>query len=318
MYCFTASVLRALSREELLFKARGELRSFRNEQIAQDVLLIEPGDVVGLDLRVVGTLFLGDGFFRAVRRGGAVRLGDLGFRLVGVEHRVAYDVDLREDDVALIAEELEILRVLELDLLLERETHDLGRFGAERFAVGVVLLVVRIRLELHEDDVLDLVRGGHLGGHAENAVVLVELHGDREGAAVVGVIGVAGGLHIGVLRRVAAAAHEADGSVRLAVLHRDLVAHDARAAGAAGEGEAVGRVDAVLERRAVIHAGGGAAGVGLVIGFVVRIGGVRGRRRRRGRRGCRSDGVGRVADLLERIGAERHRAVVPDVVFQAV
>ena len=112
--------------------------------------VIEPGDVVGLDLRVVGTLFLGDGFFRAVGRGGAVRLGDLGLRLVGVEHRVAYDVDLREDDVALIAEELEILRVLELDLLPERETHDLGRLGAERFAVGVVLLVVRVRLELHD------------------------------------------------------------------------------------------------------------------------------------------------------------------------
>lgn len=34
--------------DELLFKARGELRSFRNEQIAQDVLLIEPGYVVAL------------------------------------------------------------------------------------------------------------------------------------------------------------------------------------------------------------------------------------------------------------------------------
>lgn len=158
-----------------------------------------------------------------------------------------------------------------------------------------------------------------MDGHAENAVVLVELHGDREGAAVVGVIGVAGGLHIGVLaaglpllltKRMVAYAWP--------FFTVTLIAHDARAAGAAGEGEAVGRVDAVLERRAVIHAGGGAAGVGFVIGFVVRIGGVRGRRRRRGRRGCRSDRVGRVADLLERIGAERHRAVVPDVVFQAV
>ena len=101
-------------------------------------------------------------------------------------------------------------------------------------------------LELDVQDVLDLMGGGHLAGHAQDAVVGIQGHRDGELATGRGIEYAAGGLDVLILGLAAAGAHEADHRIGLAALDDHLVANDLYPSAAAAEGEAIGLVLAVL------------------------------------------------------------------------
>ena len=116
---------------------------------------------------------------------------------------------------------------------------------------------------------------GHGGGHADDGVVRVQIHGNlKDGLSVHDrrVEAAAGGLDVAP-----AGAAERDGRGGMAAGHRHLRAGDGRLAGAAGEGEVLGQIFAVRQRGGVVHGLGGSVQTGFagerrhlgIFGFII-------------------------------------------------